>query len=77
MENSRKCNIRNVNIRRAPMQKQLGSYRQLENEKQIEMIVPEKLLKEEQTPIKKNIKNIYNPKTLKRTARRSIKLDDK
>ena len=41
------------------------------------MIVPEWLFKEEQTPIKKKIQKVYNPKTLKQLAREKIKLDDK
>ena len=33
--------------------------------------------KEEQTPIKKKIQKVYNPKTLKQIARESIKMNDK
>ena len=40
------------------------------------MLIPEWLLKQEQTPIKKN-KKVYNPKTLKQLAREKIKIDDK
>ena len=41
------------------------------------MIIPEWLFKEEQTPIKKQIKKVYNPKTLKQIARQNIKINDK
>ena len=41
------------------------------------MIVPEWLFKQEQTPIRKKIKKVYTPKTLKHLAREKIKLDDK
>ena len=41
------------------------------------MIIPEWLLKQEQTPIKKKIQKVYNPKTLKQLAREKFKLDDK
>ena len=59
------------------MQKQLRSKKHLENIKQNEMFIPEWLFKQEQTPIKKKIQKIYNPKTLKQLAREKIKLDDK
>ena len=41
------------------------------------MIIPEWLFKEERTPIKKQMKKVYNPKTLKQIARQSIKMKDK
>ena len=41
------------------------------------MIIPEWLFKEEQVPIKKQIKKVNNPKTLKQIARENIKLNDK
>ena len=41
------------------------------------MIIPEWLFKEEQTPIKKKIQKVYNPKTLKLIARQNINLNDK
>ena len=41
------------------------------------MIIPDWLFKEEQAPIKKQIKNIYNPKTLQQLATKNIKLGDK
>ena len=65
MENSRTCEICNVNVQRASYVKQLRSKKHLENTKQNELIRPEWLFKEEQTPIKKKIQKVYNPKTLK------------
>ena len=53
MGNSRTCEICNVNVHRASMQKHLRSKKHLENKKQNEMIIPEWLFKEEQAPIKK------------------------
>ena len=41
------------------------------------MIIPKWLFKEEQTPTRKKIQKVYNPKTLKQLAREKIKLDDK
>ena len=37
------------------------------------MIIPEWLFKQEQTPIKKKIQKVYNPKTLKQLPREKIK----
>ena len=56
MENSRRCEICNVDIQRASYAKHLRSKKYLENEKQIEMIIPEWLFKEEQAPNKNKIK---------------------
>ena len=77
MENSRTCEVCNVNVHRASYVKRLRSKKHLKNIEQNEMIVPERLYKEERTPIKKQIKKVYNPKTLKQIARGKIKLDDK
>ena len=77
MENSRTCEVCNVFVHRASMQKHLRSKRRLENIKQNEMILPEWLFKEERTPIRKKIQKVYNPKSLKQLAREKIKLDDK
>ena len=63
-----------VDIRRAPSLKHLRSRKRLENEKQYEMIIPERLFKE---PIENKIKKVYKPKTLKQTAIENIKLEDK
>ena len=51
MEDSRTCEICNVNVHRAPMQKHLRSEKHSENIKQNEMIIPEWLFRGEQTPI--------------------------
>ena len=77
MENSHTCEICNVNFHRASFVKHLRSKKQLENIEQNEVIIPERLFKQEQTPINKKIKKVYNPKTLKYLAREKIKLDDK
>ena len=77
MENSRTCEICNVNVHRASYEKKLRSKKHLENIKQKEMIIPEWLFKEKQAPIKSKIKKITNPKTLKQIAWEIIKLNDK
>ena len=41
MENSRTCEVCNVNVHRASMQKHLRSKNHLENIEQNEMIIPE------------------------------------
>ena len=76
-ENSRTCEICNVNVHRASMQKHLISKKHLENIERNEKIIPEWFFKEDRTPIKKKIQKVYNPKTLKQLAREKIKLDDK
>ena len=77
MENSRTCEICNVNVHRASYVKHLRSKKHLENVEKNEMIIPEWFFKEEKSPIKKKIQKVYNPKTLKQIAREKIKLDDK
>ena len=77
MENSRTCKICRVNVHRASFVKHLRSKKHLENIKQNEMIIPESFFKEEQTPIKKKIQKLYNPKTLKQIARENSKMKDK
>ena len=77
MENSRTCEICNVNVHRASFVKHLRSKKHLENIKQNEMIIPEWLFKEERSPIKKKIQKVYNPKTLQQLARQNIKINDK
>ena len=57
--------------------KHLRTKKHFENIEQNEMIIPEWLFKQEQTPIKKKIQKVYNPKTLKQIAREKIKLDIK
>ena len=77
MENSRTCEICYVDVHRASFVKHLRSKKHLESIRQNEMIIPEWLFKQKQTPIKKKIQKVYNPKTLKQLAREKIKLDDK
>ena len=72
--NSRICEICNVDVHRASMQKHLRSKKHIEKMKQNEMIIPEWLFKE---PIENKIKKIYNPRSLKQIARVNIRLDDK
>ena len=59
MENTRRCEICDVDVHRTSMQKHLRIKKHLENEKQNEMIIPRWLSKEEQAPIKNKIKRIY------------------
>ena len=77
MENSRTCEVCNVNVHRASFVKHLRSEKHLENIEKIEMIIPDWLFKEERSPIKKKIQKVYNPKTIKQLAREKNKLDDK
>ena len=58
MENSRTCENCNNNVHRASYAKHLRSKKHLQKEKQNEMIIPEGLFKEEQTPIRKQLKII-------------------
>ena len=41
------------------------------------MIIPKWLFKQEQTPIKKEIQKVYNPKKVGQTARENIKINEK
>ena len=77
MENSRTCVNCNVNVHRASFVKHLRSKKHLENIKQNEIMIPEWLFKEEETPIKNKIKKVYNPKTLKQIAGQNVKTNDK
>ena len=72
--NSRKCEICNIDLHRAPYVKHWRSKKHLEKIKQNEMVIPEWLFQE---PIENNIKKIYNLKPLIQIARDKIKLDDK
>ena len=72
MENSRTCEICNVNAHRASFVKHLRSKKHLKNIKQNEMIIPEWLFKKERSPIKKKIQKVYNPKTLQQLARQIL-----
>ena len=53
MENSRTCEVCNVNVHKASFVKHLRSKKHLENMIQKEMILPDWLFKEQQSPIKK------------------------
>ena len=77
MENSRTCEVCNVNVHRASFVKHLRSKKHLENINQNEMIIQEWLFKEERTPIKKRMQKVYNSETLKQLARQKINLDAK
>ena len=72
--NGRKCDVSNIDVHRASYAKHLRSKKHLENEKLIELIIPEWLFQE---PVENKINKIYNPKSLKQRARDDIKLDDK
>ena len=56
MENSLRCDICNIDVHRASYGKHLISKKHLEKIRQNDIIIPEWLLKEEQTPIKKKNK---------------------
>ena len=77
MDNSRTCDVCNVNVHRASFAKHLRSKKHLENVEKNEMIIPDWFFKEEKLPVKKKIQKVYNPKTLIQLAREQIKLDDK
>ena len=68
MENSCKCEFCKVDVHRTSYVKHVPSKKHSENIGQDEIITPEWLFKEEQTPITNKIKKIYNPKTLKQSA---------
>ena len=77
MENSRTCEICNVDVHRASFAKHLRSKKHLEKIEQNEMNIPEWFFKEQRPPIKKKKQKVYKPKTLKQLAREKIKLDDR
>ena len=58
------------------MQKHLRSKKQLEKINGNEMIIPEWLFTQEQTPTEEEIQKVYNPKTLKQTARQNFNTND-
>ena len=72
--NSRKCNVCNIDVHRASYGKHLRSKKHLENIKQNELVIPERLFQE---PVENKVNRIYNPKSLEQLARNNIKLDDK
>ena len=76
MENSRRCDICNVNIK--SFAKHLGSKKQLKNIRQDHIFKLEWFFKQEETPIKKKkTRKILNHKILTQIARDKIKVDDK
>ena len=77
MENSRTCEVCNVNVHRASFVKHLRSKKHLENIEQNEMIIPDWLFKEERFPSKKKVQKVNNPKTLQQLARQNFKMNDK
>ena len=77
MENSRTCEICNVDVHRASFVKHLRSKKHLEKKQQNEMFIPEWFFKEEQAPIKNKIKKLYHPETLKQIARENYNWKDK
>ena len=72
--NSRRFEICNVDVHRGSYNKHMRSKKPIENMKQDEMIIPERLFKE---PIENKTEKIYNPISLKKLARNKINLDDK
>ena len=55
MENSRTCEVCNINVHRANLAKHLKSKKHLEKIERNEMIIPEWFFKEEKSPVKKKI----------------------
>ena len=53
MDNSRTCDVCNVNTHRASFAKHFRSKKHLENVEQNEMIIPAWFFKEEKSPVKK------------------------
>ena len=58
MDNSRTCEVCDVNVHRASFVKPLRSKKHLEKTMQNDMIIPEWLFKEELSPIKKKIQKV-------------------
>ena len=77
MENSCRGDICNIDVHRASYAKHLRSKNHLEIIRQNDIIIPEWLYKEEQTPVRKKLKKEYKHKALKLIARDNINLDDK
>ena len=76
IQNSRGCEICNIDVHRASMQEHLGSRKHLKNEKQNEMVILEWLFRDDQAPFKNKIKRVYNRKTLKQITKEKIKIND-
>ena len=72
--NSPKREIGNVDGHRASYGKQLRSKKHLENQKMIEMMIPEWLFQE---PVENKINKIFDPKSLEQIARDKTNLGDK
>ena len=72
--NSRKYDVCIIDVHRASYVKHLRSKRHLENERLIEMTIPEWLFQE---PVENKINKICNPKSLKQLTRDNNNLDDK
>ena len=77
MENSSTCDVCNVGVHRASMHKHLRSKKHLEILRKKGMIKAEWFFKEQQPPFKKEIKKVYNPKTLKQIATENTKINVK
>ena len=73
---SRRSDICYIDIHRGSYAKHWRSKQLLENTRPRELFIPEWLFKEEQTPFKKKIKKVYNPKTLRQIASDKIKFVD-
>ena len=72
--NSRKCEVRNVEVHRASYIQHLKVEKHIINKKQNERNIPEWLFQE---PVENKINKIYKTKSLKQLARDNIRLDDK
>ena len=68
LEKNSTCDICNVVVLGTSYAKLMRSKNHIKNEK----ILTEWLFKEEQAPMKKPIKKVYSPKTLKQIARENI-----
>ena len=54
MEDNRSCDHCNIDVHRASLGKLLRRKKHLENKRQVDIVIPERLFKGEQTPIEKN-----------------------
>ena len=57
--NNHRCDFCNTDVHRASYAKHLRSKKHLKNIRRDGIIIPERLIKEEQEPIRKKLKNIY------------------
>ena len=74
MENSRRCDICDVDIHRERFAKHLRNQKHLKDIKQDDMIIPDWLFQE---PVEKKPRKICNPDQFKQIARENINIDDK